>query len=749
MASYAANVIAQSLESFEFQPRSGRFPRELIDVDLAAVINGEDEDEDARRLSSLIEDVAFCELSKSDLIDGGYTDDELLGVFRLLQRVVEWLWAVEDVLSANLNGLARKCDSKKRKVEALSAELARLDVELATTRDELHNKTKTCLSSTEEVREVAKQQRAVDPSSLYPSQERRPTSTFQSSTPGIHELCEMPSYSTLREGASASITLHVVTSTNASHDRLEVEGSSTVLNLKNKLVGRLLAAGRALVGVGDCGDFGSYALYHMDKELSDPSKTLEECRISDGDALILMPRLAHGGNAPEHTRSTTQESTSCRVEAKIDDLISIAARSQSVLNGVSASLDFLKLTQQGMSKLDLAREIRRQLESLDHAALSDATEGGGGPRPPCNHGIPTDVVDGLPLPPTPHTNHTPSTVNPFENETEVTGTLMPIPTRLDLPADILNDDITSDRGLFDRPVIGGVGVCGQGSPRSGNVPPSTNGAGKDVTVDDDGREPAPAKAEISLKVDTTADVCVGKVSPFNPPSTIEVRGRSEEEEVLAVEGNEETASSSMMHYSASSTQSATAACSPSGTPDPIEGGEEEGSTRSTPSSSGCLDRRRVPIDGEEAAAHTTADEAHRFRFSDDSVRGIADNIQFDDDEDEYDATVNISPARPSTTVESDLQTIDVVEEEEERDAVVGLGIAAAWPSTTTDSDPPQTIDVSRSDFMKMIDDDDVKGNGGLNRTAGASARKENKKGGRFSSFKRAFRWKSKSGVVEV
>jgi len=632
------------------------------------------------------QDITYCDLSDADLIN--HPDETFLQVLQLAQLIIEYLVDAQDTLAANLNGLAKKYSAKKREIETLSKNLAAQDVEIATLRDELHNmkpSTGVSLKSTEEAMNRASVvSRRIDPS-LYPSQERRPN-TAPAGLEDLSSRSSSLSTSASQEGGSP-IFLQIVLSTHALCIRMNVDDSVTILNLKNKLASRLLVA------VDHSVDVGQYELYYKDEKLKYQYRTLKDYQVVNDAALILMPRPAEkesenttviestgtetsnaeGQEKNFDIKSKLEELTSIlqdpdktsNIESKLDDLTSIATKSQEELIQATRTLQF-QVSMQESSREAFIQEIGKQLENLDGAM-----------RDEIQRRVSDVVVE--------HSYQRQRQYGSRQDDVQKHAD----DTNYSLPWLNVGGLVESDADCEDESK---ENKTEQDYLLSKNEVSSEHKYVKDSPAD---TEENRGKPDAALKIDTSAEVFDRESSPFNPPSEIEVARsdlaespRENATEEVMEEESETVASSSIMHYSASSTQMASSVTSANVTYDMTNAmydtNEYKANEDRTPTpSKGILDRK-VPLEdltpnispphSWTGAAMASSEkkryedeEARRFRFSDDSVQGIVEFIDYDADEYNTtasisfipDTTLKISPGRPSMTMDSDLQSIEV------------------------------------------------------------------------------------------
>jgi hypothetical protein len=238
---------------------------------------------------------------------------------------MEYLLDVQETLSANLNGLAKKYAAKKREVESLSKNLARQDAEVATLRDELHYS-----RLNESPTEVAK----LNPS-FFPSQERRDdVETVPAEDVAIEEPASHPSTageSTNIPSAESTnlIQLNVVSSVHGKFVFLGVSSSITVQDLKKVLLEQLPAIealGAEVLSISFKG-----------KRLDDPGQTIDDIGVdADNNTLVLeaTPEVA----TPSESRPATEVQEKEAIGSKLDDLVSAFMLAQEELVSVSESL---------------------------------------------------------------------------------------------------------------------------------------------------------------------------------------------------------------------------------------------------------------------------------------------------------------------------------------------------------------------------------------------------------------------------
>ncbi|KAL7548868.1 hypothetical protein ACHAWF_012134 [Thalassiosira exigua] len=698
---YAENLLYQA--GFRFQDRNAG---ERLDfgavsgIDIERII----EEVDTETLSSLLENITFCDMTEEDL--RLYSDEFLVKLFKAAQLIIEYLVDAQDTLSANLNGLAKKYAAKKREMESLSRNLSRQDAEVASLRDELYyhrSFVKTSLSangdeSKKDV-EVGAVSR-VDPS-LYPSQERRQTT---SDVKG--EDASSSDSSAMSGGLEGTLRLHIAASSHACMFTLNVEDSLSVQNLKNKVVSRLLAKSNFCGGV-------DYALFHKDNELKDPSQTLKECQVVSNAALVLMPRpieqVPRKSSTVEAVDKSVDEAINASIESKLAGLTSLAIKSQEELVEASRTLQFHVSAGSlaGSSKDEFSEEVEKRLVSFGDTLRNDlrhimddavAELGRQRQHVPAKGGVQYEKTDGDDL----------QKVD-VKPETLGSSLLSAALLRRAKDAQKKSNAISEMEGL-----VGTAGACngeikeGSQTNKSSSNDNSfnTNTALSPVKllnmaslVDSDKEYDAEneeesknksleadqlqANAPLSLKVDTNADlISDGEVSPF-PPSEIDVASSCEDRRsdledstssarvnnnIMPGDGDEGAPdTSSSLHYSASSTRlnNVLPYETEERTPTPLKGyldrqvPHEAGTRVASPS--------HVAVTSSETK-NVRNPEPEEFRFSDyesgsdaSSANRIADVIGYVSDEynTEYNPTLKIEPANPKSMNSDDLQSIEV------------------------------------------------------------------------------------------
>jgi hypothetical protein len=306
---YAENVLHYA--GFHFHPRNvgERLNLKRISTaDIDAILR----DVDTNLLSSFIEDITFCEITKADLRI--HSQDTLVKLYQANQLIIEYLVDARETLSTNLNSLNEMHIFQKREIESLTTEVAKL-------KDELYWSSMVHTSPSR-----------VDPS-RYPTQEpstvsaKKTTSFFEDSTfsllldrstkkktaatpSSIKSVCVVSKdHDENLTSTNGAICLNIVSSSNAILLQMNVEESTTVQKLKNKILSRLL--------IDSDLDFATHSLYHRDLELDDHSRNLDHYQISDNAALVFMPR-------PVRTACIASDH---RIESKLDKLTTIASKS--------------------------------------------------------------------------------------------------------------------------------------------------------------------------------------------------------------------------------------------------------------------------------------------------------------------------------------------------------------------------------------------------------------------------------------
>ena len=106
--SYSENLLFHA--DFRFEPRSG----EKLNLDRISTVCIESiiERVDIEKLSSLLEDLTFCEIDEDDMQI--HPDETFIKLFKIVGLTIEYLVDTQDTLSANLNGLAARYAKKKR-----------------------------------------------------------------------------------------------------------------------------------------------------------------------------------------------------------------------------------------------------------------------------------------------------------------------------------------------------------------------------------------------------------------------------------------------------------------------------------------------------------------------------------------------------------------------------------------------------------------------------------------------------------
>ena len=275
-------------KGFQFQPRRGNEKLNIGKIAQANIIKIVKE-VDIELLQSFLENITFAEISEDDF--NLYSNDCFVKLFQLSQLTLEYLLDVQDTLSANLNGLAKKYAGKKREMDTLAKNLARQDAEVAMLRDEIHYNKEVARSYesrrfTDPVSSHAAMKfamegevTAMDPS-LYPSQERR-----QVPVPGkgANSYDDESSKSSKLSTTQDTIRLHIVSSIHGKYATVDVMDSLTIRALKEKLV--------CIFEVPHGGDekFDSWTILLKGSVLNDPSQTLKNCQIKNDSALVLMP----------------------------------------------------------------------------------------------------------------------------------------------------------------------------------------------------------------------------------------------------------------------------------------------------------------------------------------------------------------------------------------------------------------------------------------------------------------------------
>jgi hypothetical protein len=336
---YAENVLHYA--GFRFHPRNvgERLNLKRIStVDIDAILR----DGDTNLLSSFIEDITFCEITRADLRI--HSQDTLVKLYQANQLIIEYLVDARDTLSASLNSLNEMDIFQKREIDSLTTEVAKL-------RDELYWSSMAHTSPSR-----------VDPS-RYPSQEpstfsaKKTTSFFEdnafsllldrsskkktAATPSsIKSVCVVPKGRDENLEAMMTIRLNIVSSSSAILLQMNVEESITVQKLKNKILSCLL--------IDSDVDFATHSLYYRDLELDDHSRSLDHYHVSDNAALVFMPR------------SLGCIASNRGIESKLDELATLTSKSYEELNRALQ----LQLSTQESIKGEFSQVVCKQIEIL-------------------------------------------------------------------------------------------------------------------------------------------------------------------------------------------------------------------------------------------------------------------------------------------------------------------------------------------------------------------------------------------------
>ncbi|KAL3782432.1 hypothetical protein HJC23_006005 [Cyclotella cryptica] len=292
--SYAENLLFEKGFQFQKRHREDKIDlRRISKVDIDKVIK----DVDLEVLQSLLENITFAEITEDDF--DLYSNDCFVKLFQINQLTLEYLLDVQDTLSANLNGLARKYASKKREVENLSKNLARQDAEVATLRDELH-RTREIMKKIETSTTVVR----FDPG-LFPSQESRGDEKHDDS-----DEFSKSSDSSKRQNA---VKLNVVSSVHGKYLSLVVCPSIAVHDLKKQLIELL----------NDSVNSESWSISFKGKHLVNPMQTIDQAGIdANNNALVLEISSQHSDmESAEIEKAEAGNDIAC---SKLEDLVCLA-----------------------------------------------------------------------------------------------------------------------------------------------------------------------------------------------------------------------------------------------------------------------------------------------------------------------------------------------------------------------------------------------------------------------------------------
>ena len=591
MTDYAAHLLSRA--DFAFQPRTGaRIPLRRIatEVDLAAIVR----ENDVGELSRWREDVAFCDVSRDELSPGS-RGTHLLQVFRLAQLMIEHLSDANGVLAASLNGLARKYAAKKVEIEELKTTVAGGDAEVAMLRDELHDmKHATATGNALD--------RRVDPS-LYPSQERCPTSATPTSLENLS-----PGSPVDASKGFGCICLHIVLASQATYLQISAEDSISVDELEK-------------VATEKFGLDAEHSLYHKNEELKDKSQPLRLCDIKNDAALVLVPRPTTSDTVPD----IATEVKTLNLEPRLKDVASKSPKELALQSHVSvqekkaapalrlvASSPFRREIEEKVQRRHQQHESKPEEEQEQASALSLLSMSTGSDQ---------------------SAHH----VYVSSQESEDSGDGAGICVFGKCKDGDKNDETVGDANN-DYSMYSSSETSANQNPHSGKTLPEKDNVSDHKSREDFGIHKCKAvRNNVMLKINTSAEVAAAPTVPpapggphpqvfdkkacqFSPPSEIEVSKNGESEGTAE---NESVASS--MQYSASSTQLALSLSSCNIQTEPSK-------ERTPTPSKGYLGRQSS---SEEAVRTLSASPKNKF--------GEAKHIRFSDAEteaEEYSANIS-------------------------------------------------------------------------------------------------------------
>jgi hypothetical protein len=359
---YSESLLFQ--KGFRFQKRHQEDKidlRTISKVDIERVVKNVD----LEVLQGLLENITYGDLSEDDFdlysselhhccvivlmnifISCSHTlapfaDDCFVKLFQINQLTLEYLLDVQDTLSANLNGLAKKYAAKKREVGSLSQNLARQDVEVATLRDELHHIKELMRNQQESPTAVA----TFDPS-LYPSQEKR-----EEAGTGVVE-----------ENVEDAIQLHIISSIHGMYLSLSVCPSITVQDVMKQLTEQL----------PDDSSSALWCITFKGQCLNDPTQSLDNVGIDATNNSIVLEMKARNDNPPmdKETQPSAEshlpEQTREALFAQMEELVSTAKMAHEELIEGSRALQHQALVQDEQNESVLAF-LGTQMQGLEVA----------------------------------------------------------------------------------------------------------------------------------------------------------------------------------------------------------------------------------------------------------------------------------------------------------------------------------------------------------------------------------------------
>lgn len=353
---YAETLLYQ--KGFQFTARYGEDRidlRAISRVDIHRIVKEVDID----TLQSFLEIITYADITEDDF--DLYSNDCFVKLFQVSQLTLEYLLDVQDTLSANLNGLAKKYAAKKREMEVLSRNLAGQDAAVASLRDELHYTKQQLMNDGGRTSNIVAR---VDPSH-FPSQQQRRIEVDLNNHDVDDEASSSESFSSKSSKPAATsndtIQIHVVSSVHGKYLMLDVSDSITIRNLKELIFGQLDSSD----GTSELFSFDAYAISHKGIALKDQSQTLVDAGVVDSSALILAPvqhRASPSGN--------DGSSVSSNVASKLQELIALSTTTQEELMEASRTL-VRQASMQDEAKESFTQVVEAQLKTLEHTLIEE------------------------------------------------------------------------------------------------------------------------------------------------------------------------------------------------------------------------------------------------------------------------------------------------------------------------------------------------------------------------------------------